>query len=306
MRHLRLLLVLLSWLFVAGSAHAQSRAEIDKLKASADEAMDNLRYADALDGYKKAYELSHDARFLYNMGRALGALGDYPAAVDELERFRLDAPADLRARVPQLESLITDFKHHVSALTVTCNVPGAHVLVRAKEVGQAPLSDLRLNSGPAAIEVSADDYTTQHKDVVLPEGSTLSVNFDLVKASPLGTLLLRSVPPATSVLIDGRGMGGTPLETTLAPGSHDLLLSRDGYRDLQASAVIERGRRHELDLKLEKTPSVFSRWWFWTIVGVLVLGAAAATTTVVVCDQTTACERSPDMGSISPHIIRGP
>lgn len=303
---LRFLLALLALVLVCGTAGAQGRAEIEKLKVAADEAMDNLRYAEALDGYKQAYTLSHDARFLYNMGRALGALGEYPMAVEQLERFRMEAPADLRARVPQLEQLITDFKRHVSTLTVTTNVPGTHVLVRAKEVGQAPIAELRLNSGPAVVEVTAEEYTTQRKEVVLPEGSALSVNFDLVKASPIGVLFLRSTPPATTVLIDGRGLGGTPLETSLMPGSHKLLLSRDGYRDLLTSTVIERGRRHEVDLKLEKTPSIFSRWWFWTIVGVVVASAAATTTTIIVCNQTTACERSADMGSIPPFQVRGP
>jgi len=76
------------------------KVDVEKLKAQADEAMDNLRYADALDGYQKAYATSHDPRFLYNMGRALGALTQYPEAVEKLERFKLDAPPDLRARVP--------------------------------------------------------------------------------------------------------------------------------------------------------------------------------------------------------------
>ncbi len=150
---LRIVLLVVAWALFASSAHAQSNPQVEKLRIAADEAMDNLRYAEALDGYTKAYAMSHDTRFLYNMGRALGALGQYPEAVSQLERFRMDAPADLKSRVPQLEQLITDFKHHVSTLTIKCNVTGARVLVREKAVGQTPLGEIKLNAGSAIVEV---------------------------------------------------------------------------------------------------------------------------------------------------------
>lgn len=303
---MKTVLFVLALLFASTAAHAQSRGEVDKLKADADAAMDNLHYDAAFDGYKKAYALTHDARFLYNMGRAAGAMGDYPEALNELEKFRLDAPADLRARVPQLEQLIADFKRHVSTLSIQSNVAGARVLVRQKEIGRTPLGELRLNSGNADIEVIADDYETARKSVMLPEGGHLDLSFDLVKSSPLGILVVRSTPPASSVLVDGAGKGGTPLEVSLAPGSHALLLSRDGYRDLSASAIVERGTRRELDFKLEKTPGILSRWWFWTIVSAVVIGTATAVTVGVVCTTTTSCERSPVPGTIAPGTLRGP
>ncbi len=296
------------WLYALGvlfalsfatSALAAPPAKVEELKAAADEAMDNLRYAEALDGDQQAYTLSHDPRFLYNMGRALGALGRYPEAVDRLERFRLDAPADLKAKVPNLEQLIADFKKHVSVLSVRSNVQGARVLVRDKAVGETPIGELKLNSGKAVVEVSADEYETQKREVDLPEGGALDLSFELVKAANVGILVVRSTPAATSTLIDGKGMGGTPLETSLIPGPHQLVLSRDGYHDLATSAVVERGRRKELDLTLEKTPSVFTRWWFWTIVGVAIASG-------VVITYAAVTERSPDMGTIPPGQVRAP
>jgi hypothetical protein len=301
----------LVWLAFALAMAAPAQAwaqkvDVEKIKAQADEAMDNLRYADALDGYQKAYATSHDPRFLYNMGRALGALGQYPEAVEKLERFKMDAPADLRARVPQLDQLLGDFKRHVSTLSIKCNVPGARVLVRQKEVGTTPLADLRLNAGPATIEVVAADYVVQRKNVELPEGNRLDVSFELLTASSTGILIVRSDPAATSVRVDGRGFGGTPLETTLEAGPHRLLLARDGYRDLVTSALVERGGKRELDFHLEKSPSVFTRWWFWTVVSTVVVAAVGGTVAALVCANTTACERSPDVGTIAPNQVRAP
>ncbi|HEY1956978.1 MAG TPA: PEGA domain-containing protein [Polyangiaceae bacterium] len=292
--------------FLSTAAHAQSSAAVDQLKVHADQAMDNLRYGDALDGYEKAYALSRDPRFLYNMGRALGAMGRYPEAVVQLERFRVDAPAALRDRVPQLDQIIGDFKKHVATLAISSNVPGARVLVRDRAIGTTPLGDLQVDAGPALVEVDADDYVAQRQNVVLPGGGRVELVFQLVKASPLGVLVVRSTPPASTVLVDGASKGGTPLEAPLMPGRHALLLSREGFRDLSASAIVERGVRRELDFNLEKKPSLVSRPWFWTVVGVAVLAVAAGVVTAVVCAQTTACERAPDDGSILGGPVRGP
>jgi hypothetical protein len=301
-RPLALLFLLLGLVLVARPSFAQDRAtreKADHLKVSADDAMDNLRYAEALDGYQQAYTLTHDPKFLYNMGRALGALSRYPEAVDSLARFRSEAPSDLRAKVPQLEQLINDFQKHVSRLVVRSNVAGARVLVRDKAVGATPLGEVKVNAGHATIEVAAVDYETQKKEVDLPEGGALELQFELVKATNLGVLFVRATPPATASWIDGKAGSGTPLEVSLPPGSHRLLLSRDGYRDLSTSAVVERGRRNELDLTLEKTPSVVTRWWFWTIVGVALASGAVITFAAFT-------ERGADSGTIPPGQVRAP
>ena len=303
---LRWILLTLAVVLFSAAAYGQSSAAVDAVKTRADQAMDNLRYGEALEGYENAYALSHDARFLYNMARALGAMGRYPEAVEKLERFRLDASAALRARVPQLDQIIAEFKRHVTTLAISTNVTGARVLVRERAVGTTPLGYVQVDAGPAVIEVDADQYVAQRRNVVLPAGGRLDLSFELVKASPMGILVVRSTPAASSVLVDGSPKGGTPLEASLMPGTHRLLLSRDGFRDLASSAVIERGVRRELDFKLEKKPSLAQRPWFWTVVGAAVLAVAAGVVTAVVCQQTTACERSPDSGSILGTYVRGP
>lgn len=285
-----------------GVARAESpadRAQAEKLKAAADEAMDNLRYADALDGYRRAYALSADPRTLYNMGRALGALGNYPEAVDQLERFQREAPATLQAKVPQLQSLIDSFRKHVSTLSLTSNVPGARVLVRDKLVGRAPITGVKLNAGAATVEVNAPDYVADRRQVTLPEGGELGLQVELRRATATGILVVHSTPGASSALVDDVAMSGTPLEVSLLPGTHRVLLRRDGYYDLSASAVVERGETRTLDLALEKAPAVYQRWWFWTAIGVVVAGGVALTIALLT-------ERPADSGDIPPGQIRGP
>src|SRR4051794_30916405 len=73
----------------AAAAPAVSRAA--ELKKRGDDAMDSLRYDDALAAYAEAYGITRDAALLYNQGRALQALGRYPEALASIERFAKEA-----------------------------------------------------------------------------------------------------------------------------------------------------------------------------------------------------------------------
>src|SRR5688572_32317740 len=64
-----------------------------ELKKRGDDAMESGRPADALAAYVEAYAISKDPALLYNKGRALQALTEYPRALEELEAFDKSAPA---------------------------------------------------------------------------------------------------------------------------------------------------------------------------------------------------------------------
>jgi len=286
----------------ADAPSAQDRTKADALKSQADEQMDNLHYTDALNGYTEAYSLTHDPKLLYNMGRAHGALGEYPEAVRDLDQFNKDAPADLKAKVPQLGELITEFKKHVASLTIICNVAGARVLVNNKAVGTTPFSSpLAVNAGPADVEVAADEYSPEKRKITLPGGGNAEARFDLIKSDVAGILVLRATPEATATRVDDKDYGGTPLELSVQPGRHTVLFRRENYIDQTASAVVARSERKVLEVELSK-PSVFTRWEFWTVAAsVVVIGAATAVILYAGFKEGPA-----DKGDIPPGQIRGP
>src|SRR4051794_30216139 len=71
---------------IAPAAHAQEAdvaARVAEIKKRGDTAMDSGRPADALAAYVEAYSLVKEPALLYNKGRALQALGEYPQALEE-------------------------------------------------------------------------------------------------------------------------------------------------------------------------------------------------------------------------------
>ena len=274
-------------------------AQAAERKKAGDQAMEALRYADALAAYGDAFTITQDPALLYNMGRALQALGRFPEALDKLEAFDSTASADLKGRVPRLGQLIADLKQRVTKLVVTTNVAGARILVRNTVVGKSPLpGPVRLIAGPAEIEVEAEGYFTGKRSVVLPGGSSLDVAVDLFSRATTGLLTVRASSAGAEVLVDGRRVGNAPVESNVPQGSHKILVRHPDYRVFETEVVVPPGGNKTVTAALQ-SKSVVTKWWFWGGVG-----AVVATGVVIAIAAST--ERSPDSGTIAPGPLSRP
>ncbi len=264
--------------------------------------MASLRPADAIVLYKKAYDLSPDPALLYNIGKALEALEDYPGALEQFERFSREAGPDLKARVPRLDQLIADTRAKVSTLVLTCEAPHARLLLRGKDAGELPSQGsltLRVNAGSAPIEVSAEGYVSYKKTVDLPRGGTLEIDAKLISKSSAGVLAIATTPEGADVLLDDETLGKAPVEATVPAGTHSIVARHRGYDDTKTSVVVLAGEHKSVSVTLEQGVPITARWWFWTGIGVVVLGG-------VVLTYAALTERAADTGSIAPGKATAP
>lgn len=296
-------------LFAAGDARAQGKKTVVKteaqkteaahLKSAADVLMDQDRYADAVVIYQRAYELSNDPALLYNQGRAFEALGDYPTALEKLEVFEREAPPSVRARVPGLHDLITDLRGRIATLVVRTNAPNARLLVRQKDEGIINVEKrLSTRAGAASLEVDADGYESFRRDVELSAGTTMVIDAKLTPKNRDAIVMVRTTPSA-DVLLDGRPLGRAPIQVRAVPGSHELVARADGYYEEKVPMTLALGDHRELDLEMRPTSGIASKWWFWTGIGVVVLGGVATAFAL-----TT--EKPHSNGTFSPGSVAGP
>lgn len=281
---------------------ADPKSEAARLKKEADALMDQDKYADALALYQKAFELSADPALLYNQGRALEAMGEYPEALDKLEHFEREAPPALQKKVSGLKEHLADLRNRITTIVVTTNVAGARLLVREKAAGTLEKeTKVRARSGPATLEVTAEGYESFKTSMELPGGTTVTINARLTakKKLPDDALVVVRTKPQADISLDGKALGRAPLEQRLAPGSYVLTANADGYEEERVPMTLMLGDRRELDLELKKGGSIVGKWWFWTAIGAVVAGGAA---TFILL--TT--ERSPENGSFSPGSVPGP
>ncbi len=170
----------------AGDAPSTAAAEATRLKSEGDAAFRALRYADALRAYEASYALVANPLLHYNRGRALEALERFPDAIDELEAYERDASPELRAKTTGLAAHLVALRQRVATVRVVVDQEGARVLFRATVVGTSPLvTPVRVNRGPARIEVEKDGFVPFVLERDLAGGQETTVRVSLVpKATP--------------------------------------------------------------------------------------------------------------------------
>jgi hypothetical protein len=282
---------------------APTAPDAAELRRRGNDAMASFRPGEAAEDYRQAYELTHDPALLYNMGRALEAVEDYPAALVRYEDFARLASPDLRARVPKLDETIQALRGRVARVSVVCNVAGARVLLRRKAVGETlahgePLV-LTLVAGEASLEVDADGYNPFTQSLALPGGGNVSVDVAMIPKALAGLLVVASQPAGGVVFVDGRELGNAPVEATVAAGNHQVAVRLPGFVDKSTSVVVAVGERRAVTLDLGASPPITKQWWFWAG-----LGAVVATGVGITIAALT--ERSPGCGSIAPCRTSAP
>ncbi len=81
-----------------------------------------------------------------------------------------------------------------------------------------------------------------------------------------------------------------------------MLARADGYEDRGTSVVIAFGEtKRRWQLEAQSQPSIFSRWWFWTGVGVIV--AAGVVTTYALVTEKPAGHGDFQPGQVSAPLV---
>jgi hypothetical protein len=301
MRRSIALLLALAALSVSTAASAQEKTAAD-YKKSGNEKMDAADFVGALEDYKAAQKLApEDPALYYNIGRANGLLGHNVEALAALEEFGRRGTPDMKAKV-QFEQLIAQTRAKVAYLTVTCDKAGARVLIGGKVIGPAPLTHAAVDAAGEAttISIEAESYREDFRTLPLPGGKETAIECRLLPKDASATLAVMSDTPGTRISVDGKSQGNAPAMVPVMPGSHTVLASREGYEDSQIQVVVRAGEdRRDVTVNLAKSAPLTSKWWFWTGIGVVVVGG-------VIITAAALTEKSPDNGTIPPGRLSAP
>jgi hypothetical protein len=123
----------------------------------------------------------------------------------------------------------------------------------------------------------------------LPEGRAAAVaNAVASLRAELATVRLDVTPTAFSVNVDGRDARAAAGVLTVDPGAHTLLVSAPGHVAERRELRLAPSERYVFQTTLRREPTphpptqsdarpITSRWWFWTLVGGVVVAGVTAT-----------------------------
>jgi hypothetical protein len=236
----RALAVALTVLLLHGSpvAAADPAAEVDAIIKKAVELRHQGKDQEALTELRRAATIANPPRLSAQIGFAEQALGLWAAAEKDLQAG-LDQRADpwIAKHRATIEQSLAFVRDRLATLDVWGSPEGAEIVVNGEPMGALPLANpLRVPAGTTQLSVRAKGFTPALRTLELAAGSNQRERV---------VLLAEEAPPPG---------GAAPAATTAAPAAS--LLSQPAPAEAQ--------------------PSITSRWWFWTVAGVVVAGGVTA------------------------------
>jgi hypothetical protein len=208
--------------------------------------------------FEAAYDLTHDARLLWNIAVCQKNERHYARAMATLARYQAEGgdllTAGDRRDARDLTAAMTPF---TSAATFHVSEDGAQLWVDGTLVGTTPLAaPFRVDLGPRRVRAKKDGFRVFDQEVEVAGNATVTIDVAMERQS--GHLALRVAANAT-VSIDGKEMGRGPLvDVDLPVGGHELRVTAPGMRPYQGDLVIEDARTRAFDVTLERAPEPVS------------------------------------------------
>lgn len=194
----------------------------------------------ALERFDRAFNLVPSPRAAAQKGLCLQALGRFTEAEDLLANS-LEGDGDpwVQKNRSTIKDSLEDVKTKIGRFEISGTPLGAQVLVDGRVVGQLPLQGMvRINAGPATLEVQADGYIAERNNLAVEGASFRRLEFRLKKDVAL----------------------------VAAP-----LPANEGTAEAGALSV----RAEPIDSDAEGKP-VYKKAWFWGVVGATVVAGVVA------------------------------
>jgi hypothetical protein len=140
-------------------------------------------------------------------------------------------------------------KGHVGAMT------GAIVATSIVFFPAAPLflfmhgKDITI---PQGTEITAFTQGDMHLNMAQFQGTGASPEPAMANAAANCSLIVESTPPGADIDIDGAFVGNTPSTVNVSPGSHEIVVKKQGYADWSRKLSVTGGSVH-LDATLTQT-----------------------------------------------------
>jgi hypothetical protein len=189
-------------------------------------------YRGALVEFQRAYELSHNARVLFNVGVTEKLLTHYARAVDAWEKEQSVGAAQLSAsEQTELKNAIAIVQQFVTTIDVSANEADATLSIDDYAVGKTPFtSPVRIDVGKHVLKLTKEGFVEAVQPVDVAAGAKTPVVF---KIEPVNKTALVSVEvggaPNATVFIDGRDMGPAPFKGEVSADRHTIEARATGF-----------------------------------------------------------------------------
>lgn len=269
------------------SAQTDGRAEARAAFEQGVTALDEGRFAEAVELLGRSLELREAASALYNHALALRGAGRYREAVAQLERY-LEVASGRRYRRSRALAveLLEELRAAIGHLHLEVVGQPDVVEVAGHELEGVGPHELEVDPGSVRVVVRRHGYAPVEREVEVATGATLELRID-ASETPLPARLRIEVEPATaSIRLDGRLLGTGEADVETDAGEHNVAFEADGHLPELRDVDLAPGDETQLAVVMTLAPvDVVTEWWLWTSVGVGVALVAGIVLAVVLAND---------------------
>lgn len=262
----------------------------------------NAQWAEALTEFEHSAATRPHAVTTYNIGACQRALGRYTLARETFLHARAQNDAAQGAELPQ--GVVTEMKGYLDEIerllvdvTLTLEPGGASIAVDGRPLGPStasasvlvagirtpgppepapgPTFHVLLDPGAHVFTLTRKGFSDSVVNKTFSPGTSIPLRLALDKLP--ATFHIGSDPGGAAASIEGVDVGATPLELSRPAGDYLVRVKKSGFVAYESRVSAQAGESVNVFAKLPvDKPPITARWWFWTGLGVLVVGGALA------------------------------
>ena len=180
-------------------------------------------------------------------------IGDLPAGVHNVE-ISMDGYESAQQSVTVTGGQTASVSGNLSAPSAEFDVntkpSGVEVLIDGKSYGPSPIRST-LAPGPHTYSVIQPGGTPFQNTVNLKSGEIITKTLTLGVVAANGIVEVRTTPPGATVLADGSPVSGqTPTSFRASVGSHTLVISMTGFRQIQQQVTVSENATSTVNVSL--------------------------------------------------------
>jgi hypothetical protein len=135
---------------------------------------------------------------------------------------------------------------------------GGTLFIDGEERGALPLPPQQVSAGTHTVSVRRPGFAEFSQRVQVESGQTAEVI--AVLEAEAAILTVQVDVPGAEVVIDGQDQGEAPVrEVLLTPGSHEIIVRKDGYVDEVERLTVRAGREYTVAAKLRRADQPVAR-----------------------------------------------
>ncbi len=231
----------------------------------------------ALAEFLAAYQTKPAPSILYNIGLTYKSLFLYNDSIRSLEQYVRDESKLLPERRAEVDQILREMRALLADVALAITPEGATVKLDGRTIGKAPIGQYLIAAGRHVLEVSADGYTMQTKEIMVTAGVQMALAVALAIIPKTGRIRVSVAPSGASLKLDGR-VYPPPVDVELGLGGHTLEAWATGYVVHREEVLIAPGQIRDINVSLRRT-GITHRAAFIvpvTIAAILLAGGIAA------------------------------